>query len=284
MCSLQVPFLFINLAGLVCRNSSTRSDLVHIFHQSLSFQVPLRGSSLPESQQEEEQRLVEDEAETLQTVPAQHLDSLEDIDHSENSNDEHRPTPYLPNTDDDPVAAALPVSEQLLPTSNRHHTDSHTRAGHQPSSHRTGSNKRGRVADDSMPDRHDTVAGTSTDIMQNSGDRGDARSSYALQPPVGQGVHIHQPHRHASTTSPNSASQEHFRESGLTRELDAPSREVPEEAPSSYASQSRSQGQVSALSATSLYDNSPPPPQDQVTFSPTANHMHTNEQVLNRQI
>ena len=257
--------------------------LVHTFHQSLSLQVPLRDSSLPESQQEEKQRLVEEDAETLQTVPAQHLDSLEDIDLSENSNDEHRPAPYLPNPDDDPVAATFPVAKQL-PPNHKHQIDSNTRAGHQPSSHRTGSNNRGGVADDSIPGRHDTAAGTSTDIIQNSGDRGDADSSYALQPPTGQGVHIHQPHRHASSTSPNSASQEHFRESGLTRELGAPSREVPEEAPSSYASQSRSQGQVSALNATSLYDNSPPPPQDQVTFSPTANHMHTNEQVLNRQI
>ena len=244
----------------------------------------MRCSSLPESQQEEEQRLVEEDAETLQTVPAHHLDSLEDIDHSENSNDEHRPEPYLPNRDDDPVAAAHPVAKQSLPHNHKRQTDSNTRAGHQPSSQRTGSNNRGGVADDSIPGRHDTAAGTSTDIMQNSGDRGDASSSYALQPPAGQGVQIHQPHRHASTTSPNSASQEHFRESGLTHELGAPSREVPEEAPSSYASQSRSQGQVSAPSATSQYDNSPPPPQDQVTFSPTANHMHTNEQVLNRQI
>ena len=233
---------------------------------------------------------MEGDAETMPTAPAQHLDSLEDIDHSDNSNtEEYRPAHYLhtqPNIDTAPVMT-IPSTSGRGKSSHPNHvhqTESYSRAGHQPSSHYTGSNNKGGVAGESTQRRHRptaTPAGSSTDIMQSSGDRGDTGSSHTPQPPAGHSVHLHQPHRHASTTSPNSASQEHFRESGLTHELGAPSRGVQEEVASSYASQSRSQGQVNALSATSLHNN-PPTPQDQVTFSPTANHMHTNEQVLNQ--
>ena len=254
-------------------------------------QVPLRSSSLPANQQEEEQRLVEGEAETMPTALAHHLDSLEDIDHSENSNtDEQRRALYLhtqPNTDTAPVMAVPPGGRgQSSQPNHIHQTDSCSRAGHQPSPHHMGSNNRGDVAGESTQSRHHptaTAAGFSTDTMQSSGDRGDTSSSHAPQPPADHSVHLHQPHRHASTTSPNSASQIHFRESRLTHELGAPSRGVQEEVPSSYASQSRSRGQVNALGVTSLHNN-PPTPQDQVTFYPTANHMHTNEQVLNQQL
>ena len=221
----------------------------------------------------------------MQTVPAQHLDSLEDIDHSEDSNYDYRPAPYLPSNSDNDSVTAASMAEQF-PPNHRNYTDSSRRAGHQSSSHHTGSNSREGVAGDTVTGHHcssATAAATSTDIMQNSGDRGDPSTSYALHPSAAQDVYLCRPERQTSTTSPNSASQEHFRESGLTRELDAPSREALEEAPSSYTSQSRSQGQVNALSATSLQDT-PPTPQGQVTFTPTANRMHTNEQVLNQQV
>lgn len=211
---------------------------------------------------------------------AQHEESLEDIDHSEHSSDERKPARHAhaqSNTDTAPVMA-------VQPNHHLHQTDSNHRAGHQPSSH-TGSNNTGQVADGSTPGHRPAsssrAAGSSTDITQNSGDRGNASRSHT--PSAGHSVHRHQPQRHASTTSPNSASQEHFRESGLTHELGAPPRGVQEEALSSHASRSRSQGQVNALSATSPHSNHLTP-QDQVTFSPTANNMHTNEQVLNRQL
>lgn len=229
-------------------------------------QVTQRSSSLPEKQ-EEQQRLMDRES------TAEHVDPLEDIDRSEGS-----PTGASDTTAQPATAVPTPASREDASSEPNHanRTDSQSRSGHTLSSHDTGSNNNREVAA-SHPAQTAGVA--PTDNVHNSGDGGDPSSRASPPPSADNFVPQHAPQRRVpSTSANNSASQEHIRETGRV----VPSGSVGEEAPSPRASQSRSQGQVNELSAASFQHNPPPP--DQVTFFPTANHMHTNEQVLEHQV
>ncbi len=204
-------------------------------------------------------------------------DSLEDIDRNETSASTTSSVASHPNAQ----LNANSVTPSTQP--NQATITSVNSTGHRPPSH-TGSNNGDGTGDCANQSLNAAArAGSSTDIMQNSGDRGDRRA-----PEAQEGRHSARPQqthsRHAPSTSATSASREYFREPGRRPQAQE-QRGVEKEVPNPPgASQSRSQGNGNEPNAASLQLSPPSSPPDQVTFSQTANQMHTNEQVLGQQL